>query len=61
MMRLTIIGIIACVGLFIAPAAVIGAGPPDGLNVNVLNTPLPVSVSTTAYQFVGFAYHTGGG
>lgn len=46
MKRLTILGIIACVGLLFAPAAVIGdpAGPPGGLDVNVVNpVPLPVT------------------
>lgn len=41
MKRLTILGIIACVGLLFAPAAVIGdpAGPPGELDVNVVNEP----------------------
>lgn len=41
MKRLTILGIIACVGLLLVPASVIGApaGPPEGLNVNVVNQP----------------------
>jgi hypothetical protein len=45
MKRLRILGIIACVGLLFAPAAVIGdpAGPPGGLDVNVVN-PLPLPV-----------------
>ncbi len=43
MKRLTILGIIACVGLLFAPAAVIGAGPPGGVDVKVTNTPLPVT------------------
>ena len=43
MKRLTILGIIACVGLLFAPAAILGAGPPGGLEVNVENIPLPVT------------------
>jgi hypothetical protein len=68
MKRLTIFGIVACVGLLFAPAAVIGAGPPGGLDVNVVNTPLPVTVQpdgisvnvSTVYQFVGYAGPTEG-
>jgi len=51
MKRLTILGIIACVGLVFAPAAVIGgpAGPPGGLDVNVVNpVPLPVTGAVDA-------------
>ncbi len=63
MKRLSIFGIIACVGLLFAPAAVIGAGPPGGLDVNIVNTPLPVTVQpdglsvnvSTVYQFAGYA------
>jgi hypothetical protein len=63
MRRLTIFGIIAIVGLLFAPVAVIGQkGPPGGLDVNVVNTPLPVTVQpdglsvnvSTVYQFVGY-------
>lgn len=48
MKRLTILGIIACAGLLVGSASVIGgpAGPPGGLEVNVINpVPLPVTVS----------------
>ena len=47
MKRLAILGIIACVGLLVGSAAVIGgpAGPPGGLDVNVLNDPLAVEVT----------------
>jgi len=44
MKRLTILGIIACVGLLFAPAAVLGAGPPGGLEVKVVD-PLPLPVT----------------
>jgi hypothetical protein len=46
MKRLTILIIIAGLGLLFVPAAVLGApeGPPNGLNVNIVN-PLPVPVS----------------
>jgi hypothetical protein len=66
MKRLTIFGIIACIGLLFAPAAVTGAGPPGGLDVNVVNelgvtvlnddtTPVPVTVqSAPLIRFVGF-------
>jgi hypothetical protein len=68
MKRLTILGIIVCVGLVIAPAAVIGAGPPDGVDVNVANepgvrvlnddtNPVPVNVSTV-YRFAGYSAGT---
>jgi len=46
MKRLTILAIIACLGLLFAPAAVIGdpAGPPSGLDVKIVNPiPLPVT------------------
>ena len=46
MKRLTILGIIACLGLLVGSAAVIGkpAGPPGGLDVNVVSPdPLPVT------------------
>jgi hypothetical protein len=60
MKRLTIFGIIACVGLLFAPAAVISK---EVQNVTVTNTPLPVTVQSdgisvnvsTVYQFVGFS------
>ena len=58
MKRLAILGIIACVGLFLASASVIGgpAGPPEGLDVNVVSpVPLPVTGSvnvSTVYRFV---------
>jgi hypothetical protein len=64
MKRLTILGIIACVGLLVAPAAVFAPpGPPDGLDVNVASPlPLPVTVQpdgltvnvSTVYRFEGF-------
>lgn len=62
MKRLKIFGIIACVGVLFAPAAVIGAGPKAGLEVTVTNTPLPVTVQpdglsvnvSTVYQFAGY-------
>ena len=46
MKRLTILGIIACVGLLFAPAVVFSnpAGPKEGLNVKIIN-PLPVPVT----------------
>ena len=46
MKRLAIWGIIACVGLLVGSAAVIAApaGPPDGLDVTVVN-PDPISVT----------------
>ena len=47
MKRLVILGIIACVGLLFGSAPVIGgpAGPPGGLDVNVVNPiPLPVTI-----------------
>ena len=46
MKRLTILGIIVCVGLILAPVEVISgpAGPPGGLDVTVLN-PLPLPVT----------------
>lgn len=49
MKRLTILAIIACIGLLFAPSAVISnaAGPPGGLEVKVLNTPLPVTGDVT--------------
>ena len=44
MKRLTILCIIAFVGLIVVPATVIAAGPPGGLDVNVVNPiPLPVT------------------
>jgi hypothetical protein len=46
MKRLTILGIIACVGLVFAPAAVLAdpSGPPGGLDVKVVNQePIPVA------------------
>ena len=45
MKRLTILGIIACLGLLVSSATVISgpAGPPGGLDVNVVN-PLPLPV-----------------
>ena len=70
MKRLSIFGIIACVGLLFAPAAVIGQqGPPGGLDVNVVNTPLPVTAQpdglsvnvSTVYRFAGYAGPTTGG
>ena len=51
MKRLTILGIIFCAGLFFVPAAVLGdpAGPPGGLDVNVVSpNPLPVSGNVNA-------------
>jgi hypothetical protein len=50
MKRLTILWIISCVGLLVLPAAAIGApaGPPGGLDVAVINTPLPVTGSVEA-------------
>jgi len=67
MKRLTILGIIACLGLLFAPAAVLGgpSGPPNGLDVNVVNepgvtvlnnntNPVPVTVQTM-YRFAGFS------
>jgi len=50
MKRLTILGIVACVGLLFAPAAVIGnpAGPPGGLDVNDISV----------YRFVGYSTAT---
>ena len=44
MKRLTILGIIACIGLLFAPAAVLGAGPPGGLDVKIVD-PLPLPVT----------------
>jgi len=44
--KLAILGIIVCVGLLVGSAAVIGgpAGPPEGLDVNVVNQdPIPVT------------------
>lgn len=35
--RLPILGIMPCVGLFFAPAAVIGQDTPGGINFNVAN------------------------
>jgi hypothetical protein len=49
MKKLTILGIIPCIGLLFGPAAVFGAGPKDGLNVNVVSPdPLPVTGEVTA-------------
>ena len=59
MKRLAILGIIACVGLLVGSASVIGGptGPPGGLDVAVVNPiPLPVTGSvnvSTVYRFVG--------
>ena len=46
MKRLMFLGIITCVGLLLAPAAVAGnpQGPPGGLGVEIVN-PLPVPVT----------------
>jgi hypothetical protein len=55
MKRLTILAIIACVGLLVGSAAVIGApsGPPEGLDVNVVNpVPLPVTGSVNVVNGV---------
>jgi len=51
MKRLTILGIIVCVGLLFAPAAVIGApaGPPGGLDVNVVTAIEPVYAYAGAF------------
>ena len=45
MKRLTISGVLACVVLLFVPTAGIGgpAGPPGGLDVNVVNTPLQIT------------------
>ena len=51
MKRLMILGIIACVALLVGSASVIGgpAGPPGGLDVNVVNpVPLPVTGDVNA-------------
>jgi hypothetical protein len=51
MKRLTILGIIVCIGLLFAPAAVLG-GPPDNpgvLDVNIVNTPVPVDGTVEVY------------
>ena len=50
MKKLTILGIIAFVGLLLAPAAVIGdpAGPPGGLEVNIVGQPVSVEGNVTA-------------
>jgi hypothetical protein len=48
MKRLNILAVIACVGLLFAHAAVFGAGPEGGINVNVINTPLPVTGDVNA-------------
>lgn len=53
MQRLRVLWIIACIGLLFVPAGVFGAGPPTGLNVNVVNTGV--------YQFVGFSTETTNG
>ena len=48
MKRLTILAIIACLGLLFAPSAVISNPPgPPGVDVTVLNTPLPVTGDMT--------------
>jgi len=73
MKRLTILGIIACVGLVFAPAAVLGApaGPPVEWQVHVVNeagvavvnddsNPVPVIVQTV-YRFAGFSTTTTNG
>ena len=44
MKKLTILGIIVCVGLLLVPAISGAAGPPGGLDVNIVN-PLPVPVT----------------
>lgn len=46
MKRLTILGVVAFVGLIVVPATVIGdpAGPPGGLDVQIVN-PLPLPVT----------------
>ncbi len=48
MKSLTIFGMIACVGLLFAPAAVIGKDAMPEFNVNVLNTSLPVDLTSTS-------------
>jgi hypothetical protein len=51
MKRLTILGIVVCVGLLLAPAPVIGnpTGPPGGLDVTIVGPdPLPVEVQGDA-------------
>lgn len=59
MKRLAIFGIIACVGLMFAPAAVIdAAGPRSGIDVNVVN-PDPIEVTpVNPNQCVRSYYHT---
>ena len=57
--KLGILGIMACVGLLYTPIAECAPPPQAVLNVNVMNTPLPVAV-TTAYQFAGYAGPTKG-
>ena len=53
------IGLFVCVGLLLGPAVVFSAGPPNGLDVNILNTPDVNVVGTPAvYQFAGYSSAT---